>query len=232
MSTRRGQPDAKATTPRHRRGAKPLRFLLVDDHTVVRHGLRDILAKGLPDVTFGEAQSAQQMLEQVWQHTWDGIIMDVTMPGRNGLDALSDVKRACPKTPVLVLSMHGEDHYAVRALRAGAAGYLTKDKAPEELVVAVTRILSGRRYISAALAEQLADEAAGGNERLPHHKLTQREFQILCLLASARTMKEIADELSLSTKTVSTHHVRILDKMGMTRDAELVRYALDHRLIE
>ena len=226
MKAKSKQPLKQAT-----RG-KSLRLLIVDDHSVVRHGLREILARGFPGAEFGEAHRVSEMLERVWREPWDGIIIDITMPGRSGLDALCDLKQATPKTPVLVLSMHGEDQYAVRALKAGASGYVTKDKAPEELVSAVTRMVAGGRYVSATLAEKLAADLVAPSERLPHESLSQREFQVLCLLAKARTLKEIASELSLSDKTVSTYHVRLLEKMGMTRDAQLVRYALDHQLIE
>ena len=232
MRSKESMPVPKVKSPCAEAGMSPVRLLIVDDHAVVRHGLREILVKGFPDAMFGEASDTPQMLEQVWQHQWEGIIMDVTMPGRSGLDALSEVKRARPETPVLVLSMHSEDQYAIRALRAGASGYLTKDRAPEELVAAVRRMLAGGRYVSASLAEQLAGEVAGGRHRSPHETLSEREFQVLCMLARARSIKEIAAELSLSVKTVSTYHVRLLEKMKMTREAELVRYAVEHRLIE
>jgi two-component system invasion response regulator UvrY len=230
MSSRRSAPPTAENNGTS--ACRTLRFLVVDDHAVVRHGLREILAKGFRGAIFGEASSAPQMLQQVWEHPWDAVTMDVTMPGRSGLDALSELKRDRPDLPVLVLSMHGEDQYAIRALRAGAAAYLTKDRAPEELVAAMTCVLEGRRYVSLSLAEKLASEVAGGRERLPHDTLSERELQVLCMLARARTIKEIAAELSLSVKTVSTYHVRLLEKMKMTRDAELVRYAVNHRLVE
>ena len=231
MSSKRRQAPPQATD-RSEATAGSVRLLIVDDHAVVRQGLQRILAEGFPGAVFGEASSAAQMLEQVWKATWDGIIMDVTMPGRSGVDALSEVKQARPETPVLVLSMHGEDLYAIRALKAGASGYLTKDKAPEELVAAVKRMLAGGRYVSASLAEQLAGQVAGVHERRPHEALSERELQVLCMLARGRTIKEIAAELSLSVKTVSTYNVRLLEKMKMTRTAELIRYALHHRLID
>ena len=212
--------------------ASALRLLIVDDHAVVRRGLKDILRDGFPQATFAEARDAAEMMDQLWKHPWDAVILDITMPGRSGLDALKDVKHDCPKTPVLVLSMHNEDQYAVRALKAGAAGYVTKDKAPEELVTAVTKVLAGRKYVSALLAEKLADVLSAPDDQLPHERLSEREFEVLCLLARARTIKEIAAELSLSVKTVSTYHVRLLSKMDMTRDAELVRYAIDHQLVD
>ena len=209
-----------------------LRLLIVDDHIVVRRGLRDILSSGFPSATFSEARNAAEMLEKARQQPWSAIIMDITMPGRNGLDALRDLKLIQPSVPVLILSMHDEDQYAVRALKAGASGYVTKDKAAEELVAAVTRVLEGRKYVSASLAERLAGELISPGNRPPHEQLSERELQVLCALARAHTIKEIAAELSLSVKTVSTYHVRLLAKMGMTRDAELVRYALQHRLVE
>jgi len=212
--------------------ARPLQVLIVDDHLVVRRGLKDILSKGFPHASFAEAQNVAEALELVWGNPLDATIMDITMPGRSGLEALSDIKRAQPKMPVLVLSMHDEDQYAVRALKAGAAGYVTKDKAPEELITALTKVLAGGRYVSASLAEKLAGDVATPSIPAPHERLSEREFQVLGLIAKGRTIKEIGAELSLSVKTVSTYHVRLLEKMEMTRDAELIRYAIDHRLIE
>lgn len=211
---------------------KELRLLIVDDHMVVRRGLKEILSTGFPSAIFSEARNAGEMLEKARQQAWTAIIMDITMPGRSGLDALRELKQTQPGVPVLILSMHDEDQYAVRALKAGAAGYVTKDKAAEELVTAVTRVLEGRKYVSANLAERLAGEVAAPRMQLPHEQLSEREFQVLCSLARARTIKEIAAELSLSVKTVSTYHVRLRAKMGMTRDAELVRYAVRHGLVE
>jgi len=219
-----------STPPNEERSV--VRLLIVDDHMVVRRGLIDILRAGFPTAVFTEARDATEMLEKVRQRNWSAVITDVTMPGRSGIDALRELKQTQPAVPVLVMSMHGEDQYAVRALKAGASGYVTKDKAAEELVMALTRVLEGRKYVSTQLAERLAGELTAPAGHLPHEQLSEREFQVLCSLAKARTIKEIAAELSLSVKTVSTYHVRLLTKLGMTRDAELVRYAIDHRLVE
>lgn len=217
--------------PKAARATTAPRLLIVDDHAVIRRGLVEILKDGFPTAVFGEARDVRGMMDQVSCGTWDIVILDITMPGRSGLDALIDIKKAASKTAVLILSMHDENQYAVRALKAGASGYVTKDHAPEELVIAVGRVLDGRKYVSASLAEKFANDVGAPAGQLPHEKLSEREFQVLCLLAKGSTIKEIGAVLRLSVKTVSTYHVRLLQKMSMNRDAELVRYAVDHQLL-
>jgi DNA-binding NarL/FixJ family response regulator len=212
-------------------GKGPVRVLIADDHAVVRRGVKDILREGFPRAVFGEAQDAAQTLDLVRKEKWDLLILDITMPGRGGLDVLIELRRLRVKLPVLVLSMHHEKQYAVRVLKSGAAGYVTKDKAPEQLVIAVSKVLAGGKYVSPELGEALVDDLSLSDKPL-HENLSEREFQVMCMLAQAKTLKEVADELFLSIKTVSTYHVRLLEKMQMTRDAELVRYAIEHQLVE
>jgi DNA-binding NarL/FixJ family response regulator len=222
-------PGVAASTPRE---ASSLGILIADDHAIFRRGLRDILIERFPEASFGEADTAQGVLELVWKRKWDLLVLDISMPGRSGLDVLKDVKQAQPRLPVLVLSMHPEDQYAVRVLKAGAAGYLTKVNVPEEMVRAVTKVLAGGRYVSGALAERLAAELSTGGTKLPHETLSDREFQLLRRIAAGKTVKEIAGELSLSVQTVSTYRARVLTKLHLHTTAELMRYALDHRLAD
>ena len=209
-----------------------MRILIADDHAVVRHGLKQILADEFKRAVFGEARNAQEALNRVWKGAWDVMILDITMPGRSGLEILGEIRRSAPGLPVLILSMHPENQFAVRVLKSGAAGYLTKDSAPEELVGAVRKILGGGRYVSAALAEKLASYVAGNSHKPPQESLSDREFQVLRLIASGKIVSEIAAELSLSVKTISTYRSRILEKMGLRNNAELMRYAIQHQLVE
>lgn len=209
-----------------------MRILLVDDHAVVRRGLKQILVEEFPIAVIGEASDAPTAVELIRQETWELVILDVTMPGRSGLEALGDIRHMRPSLPVLVLSMHAEDQLAVRMLKAGAAGYVTKDNAPEALVGAVRRVLTGGRYISEQLAEQLVLEMQRDDAKPLHERLSDREFEVLRAVAAGKTVTQIASDLSLSTKTVSTYRTRLLEKMGMASNAELTRYALTHRLLE
>ena len=183
-------------------------------------------------VTFGEAKTAAETVEFVRRQHWDVVILDISMPGKSGLDILDDIKRLRPRTPVLLLTMHPEEQYARRALKAGAAGYLTKDSVPDELTTAIKKIVGGGRYISATLAEKLAVDLRRGADVPLHELLSDREFQVLRMLASGKTVKEMAEELSLSVKTVSTYRGRILEKTGMKTNAELIRYALESQLVD
>jgi two-component system invasion response regulator UvrY len=210
--------------------ANPIRILIADDHSVFRHGLRDILARHFLGAEFGEANTAQGALEQVWKQPWSVVVLDVSMPGRSGVEVLKEIKSAQPRLPVLMLSMHPEDQYAVRVLQAGAAGYVTKLGAPQELVQAIEKVLSGGKYISPATAEKLVNRMHSGAGLAPHEKLSNREFQILRLLASGKPVKAIAADLSVSVQTVSTHRTRTLKKLGLRTTSELIRYAMDHRL--
>ncbi len=209
-----------------------IRVLIADDHAILRRGLIEILKCGLKDGVYGEAEDAQQTLAQVQSHDWDLVILDVTMPGRSGVDVLADLKRTRRKLPVLVLSMHPEDQYGKRVLRAGASGYLNKDSAPEELIEAIRRVLAGGRYVSPALAEVLALDLGRGGDQPPHERLSDRELEVLRLMGSGKTVSQIAEVLHLSVTTVSTYRARILEKMNLTTTGELMSYALRHRLAD
>ena len=209
-----------------------MRILIADDHAVVRQGLKQILADKFPAAEFGEAGNAGEVMDFVWKQEWDIAVLDITMPGRSGLDALKDLRQARPKLPVLVLSAHPEDQYAMRVLKAGASGYMTKDRAPEELVEAVKKVLDGGKYVSPMLAEKLAVHLQTDTERPVHETLSDREFQVLRMIATGKALKEIAAELSLSEKTVGTYHTRLLEKMRMHSDVELTRYAIESRLVD
>jgi two-component system invasion response regulator UvrY len=209
-----------------------MRVLIADDHAVFRRGLRETLAEAFSRVTFGEAKTAQETLEHVRRLEWDVVILDISMPGKSGLDILDELKRSRPKLPILLLSMHPEEQFARRALKAGAAGYLTKESVPEELKEAVKKVAAGGRYVSATLAEKLALDLRAGADTPIHELLSAREFQVLRMIASGKTVKDIAEEIALSVKTVSTYRARILDKTGMKTNAELIRYALQTQLVD
>lgn len=209
-----------------------MKILLADDHAVVRHGLKQILAEKFKRAAFGEARNAQEALDLVWKESWDVVVLDITMPGRSGLEVLREIKKSRPKLPVLVLSMHPENQFAVRVLKRGAAGYMTKESAPEELVGAIQKVVAGGRYVSNALAERLAIYLAVDTQKPAQELLSDREFQVLQLIASGKIVSEIAQELSLSVKTISTYRTRILEKMGLRNNAELMHYAMQHQLVE
>ena len=199
---------------------------------MVRKGLRHILADKFRRAEFGEARNAHEALTRIWREKWDVVVLDITLPGRSGLEVLREIKHGKPKLPVLVLSMHPEDQFALRVLKSGASGYMTKESAPEELVGAINKVLAGGRYVSASLAEKMAHYLAVDTGKPPHERLSDREFQVMRLISSGKTVREIAEENSLSVKTVRTYRQRILEKMGLKRDAELTRYALKHQLVE
>lgn len=209
-----------------------LRVLVVDDHPFFRRGVKDILAEGFDAVKIGECGNAHEMLESVRVKKWDLVVMDISMPGRSGPEALKELKRECPTLPVLVMSMHPEDQYAVRMFKAGADGYLTKASAPEELVKAIKKVLGGGQYVSPSLGEKLALTVKTENEKVPHERLSDREYQVLCLIASGKTVSEIADAIHLSVTTISTYRGRILEKMHMKNNAELTRYAIQHGVVQ
>jgi len=206
-------------------------ILVVDDHAVVRQGVRQILSEQFRDATIGEAASAQEMMEQLRLHNWDVVVLDVGMPGKSGLDALKEVKQASPKLPVLVLSAYPEDQLARRMLKAGAAGYLNKDSAPNELVRALRKILGGGKFVSAAVAELLASNLDDHFEKPLHEQLSDREYQVMCLIAVGRSLKEIADDLCVGISTINTYRARILEKMQMRNNTELTHYAIENRLV-
>ena len=207
-----------------------MRVLIIDDHRVVRRGLRDVLAEEFAELAIGEAANQSEALEQVWKQEWDIVLLDIGLPGRNGFDLLVDLKQARPRLPVIVISMYPEEHFAVRAIKCGASSYLTKETASDELNKAVTRVLGGAKYIPPSLGEKLARNIESGDQKR-HEALSNREFQVMCMLATGRTVKEIAGELCLSIKTISTYRTRTLEKMQLTSNAELMRYAATHRLI-
>jgi two-component system invasion response regulator UvrY len=209
-----------------------LRILIVDDHPIVRHGLKQTLADAADVGEICEAANGHEALDLVRQRDWDAVVLDIGLPGRGGIDILKDIKRERPRLPVLILSMHPEDQYAIRALRAGAGGYLTKEAATEKLLEAIRRIIAGRRFISPDLAERLAFELTEDNAGPPHASLSDREFEVLRLIATGLAAGDIAERLSLSVKTVSTYRARILEKMRMKNNAELMQYVLTNRLIE
>ncbi|SPE50921.1 Two component transcriptional regulator, LuxR family [Verrucomicrobia bacterium] len=208
-----------------------VRILIADDHAVVREGLKQILAEEFPQTEFCGSATIPETLESLRQRRWDLLLLDLFMPDGGGLEVLQDVRQNHPLLPVLVLSSAPEEELAVRVLRAGASGYLDKQTAPEHLVQAVRKILGGGRYVSATLAEQLATEAGRGGQAL-HEKLSDREFQVLHSVVAGRSLKQIADELSLSVKTIRTFHARLLQKLRLQNDVDLVHYALEHRLVE
>jgi len=210
-----------------------IRVLIADDHAIVREGLKQILAETPDLVVAGEARDGAEALKRVREHRYEVIVLDITMPGRSGLDLLKDLKVEKPEVPVIVLSVHPEEQYAVRVLRAGAAGYLTKLRAPEELVAAIRQVAGGRKYITTSVGEKLArelEEDAG--EGPPHERLSDREFQVMLMTASGKAVKEIARELLLSPKTVSTYHSRVLEKLRLCSNAELTRYVIEHQLLD
>jgi DNA-binding NarL/FixJ family response regulator len=206
-------------------------FLLVDDHPIVRRGTKQLLEEAYPQARVIEVDSGEAAVAAVQQQVWDLIVLDLSLPGMGGLEALERIRRAREGARVLVLSMHGEDQFALRALRSGAAGYLTKEHAVDQLLEAAARVLAGGRWLSPALAESLALQMASEQTGPAHARLSSREFRVMCLLASGRSVGRIADDLSLSVKTVSTYRARVLDKMQMMNNAELTRYCLENRLI-
>lgn len=208
-----------------------IRILIADDHTVVRRGVKEIVSEEPDMVVAGEVHSAQEVLELVRTQQWDVLVLDISMPGRSGLDVLKELKQERPRLPVLVLSMHPEDQYAVRVLKMGAAGYLSKASTSEELVKAIRKVVARGRYVSPSLAEKLAVDLASNDERPPHETLSSREYQVLCLIGSGKGVTEIAAELSLSVKTISMYRARILEKMNMKNNAELMFYAIQTRLV-
>jgi two-component system, NarL family, invasion response regulator UvrY len=208
-----------------------IKILIADDHPVVRQGLKQILAETRDIVVADEAASGQEVMKKVTKNDYDVILLDISMPGRNGLDILRELKSKRPKAAVLILSIYPEDQYAVRVLKLGAAGYLTKESVPEELITAIRKVAQGRKYISATLAEKLAVDLELNAEKPVHENLSDREYQVLCMISSGKRLKEIAEELSLSIKTISTYRTRILDKMKLRNNAELIRYALQNNLV-
>lgn len=208
-----------------------MKILLADDHPVVRKGLRQILQEEFPGAYIGEVSDGEALIRRVIAEDWDVVVTDLMMPGRSGLEALEQVKKIKPKLPVVVISIHSEELYALRALKAGASGYLKKDMAPEELVKAITVVLSGKQYITSAVAETLTFLVVNERERPPHELLSDREFEVFKMLAVGKTVSEISETLSLSVSTISTYKVRILTKMNLKTNADLTMYAAKTNLL-
>jgi two-component system invasion response regulator UvrY len=208
-----------------------IKVLVADDHAVVRRGLRQILAETSDIMVGGEAPTAHDVQRLVREQRWDVVVLDINLPGGSGIELLADIRRERPEVPVLILTVYSEEQYAVRAIKAGAAGFLTKESAPDKLIEAVRKVASGGKYVSAELAETLASMLAGEGKGAPHELLSDREFEILKLLASGKTVSQIAQDLSLSVKTVSTHRTRLLKKMSMKTNAELMHYAVRAGLV-
>ena len=207
------------------------RILLADDHEIVRKGLRQMLAEAFPGAVFGEASDAAEAVRKVRESDWDVAVLDISLPDRSGLEALSEIRKMRPKLPVVVLSMYAEEQFAIRAMRAGAAGYVTKRKAAGEIVAAVKKALAGGRYLTPSLAAKLGGEIGLDAAQVPHQRLSNREFEVFLLLASGRTVKSIAEQLHVSVQTVSTHRTRLLEKMKMKTNADLTGYAVLERLL-
>jgi two-component system, NarL family, invasion response regulator UvrY len=207
-----------------------MRVLIADDHAVVRRGLKQILLDEYGALEVGEAGDAHETLRLAREEPWDIVVLDISMPDRSGLEVLKELKQTRPRLPVLILTTHPEEQYAVRVLKAGAAGYMTKESAPEHLVEAVRKVTAGGRYITPTLADLLVTQITGA-EKPPHENLSDREFQVLRLIASGKTVGQIAEELSLSSNTVSTYRARVLEKMGMRTNAELTHYAISNGLV-
>ncbi|HRJ31089.1 MAG TPA: response regulator transcription factor [Cyclobacteriaceae bacterium] len=208
-----------------------MRILLVDDHTIVRKGIAQLLLEQYPQAEIKEACSGQEALQQIMQSAWSIILLDVSMPGRNGIDVLKQIRSLQINTPVLMLSMHPEEQYAIRALKAGASGFLNKERTTEELFEAIYRILLGKKYITASLAERIAENLTDQQHLPTHAALSDRELQVLQLLASGKTVSEVAEEIFLNINTISTYRSRILRKLSLQNNAELMRYALENGLV-
>jgi len=209
-----------------------MKILIADDHAVVREGLKQILSESSEMVVTAEASTGPEVLEEIGKDDFDLVVLDIAMPGRGGLDILKEIKNKKPRLPVLILSMYPEEQYAVRVLKAGASGYMTKESAPHELVKAIQQISKGKKYVSPSLAEKLALDLEITTGRPLHESLSDREYQVMCMIASGKTLKEIAEQLSLSIKTISTYRSRILEKMNMKSNAELTHHAIKNRLVD
>ena len=208
-----------------------MRILCVDDHAIFRQGVKQILAQYDRQVKIGEAATAEAAMQLARESRWDAVILDLSLPDRSGLQVLTDLKREQPELPVIVLSMHAEDEYAIRALRIGASGYVTKESAPEELVAALQKVMRGGRYMTPALAEKIAfSYASPATNEKAHHSLSEREMEVLQLIGAGKSLKEIAAMLSLSVKSVGTYRARVLEKMAMSTNADLIRYVIENNL--
>ena len=209
-----------------------IKILIIDDHAIVREGLKQILVE-TPDLEVaGEANDGQEALERLRADHWDVVVLDISLPGANGLVVLQQIKNQFPEVPVLILSIHAEEQYALRALKAGAAGYLTKETVPQELVTAIQKVAGGGKYVSPSLMEKMVSDLGKDLKKALHETLSDREFQVLCMIATGKGLTEIAEDLDLSVKTVSTHRTRMLKKMRLKNNAELIHYAIRHGLVK
>lgn len=208
-----------------------IKILIVDDHAIVREGLKQILSETPDMAVTGEANNGQEALEKIWHNKFDVVLLDISMPGRNGLEILKQMKHDKPALHILILSVAPEEQYAVRALKAGASGYLTKESTPNELIEAVRKVSGGKKYVSSSLAERLACHLEAKSEDSLHESLSDREYEVMCMIASGKAVKEIAENLCLSAKTISTYRSRIMEKMEMKNNAQLTHYAISNRLV-
>jgi DNA-binding NarL/FixJ family response regulator len=209
-----------------------IRALIIDDHEIVRRGLKQVFGDEFSDLEIGEAENSRAALELITTQDWDIVLLDINIPGRNGLEALGEIKRLRPRTPVLVVSAYPEEEFAIRSFKLGASGYLSKSNAADEVAVAARKVMAGGRYVTGWLAEKLAAALGGDLQQAPHDSLSSRELEVLRLVARGRTIKEIAADLALSEKTVGTYRARVSKKMGLATNVELARYALQHHLVE
>jgi two-component system, NarL family, invasion response regulator UvrY len=209
-----------------------IRVLIADDHPLVRQGMKQILSETSDMVIVGEADDGAQAIQLARQTAWDVFLLDVSMPQRSGIDTLKQLKKEFPRLPVLILSMHPEELFAVRALKAGASGYLTKFSAPEQLVNAIRQVATGKKYVSPAVALQLAEAISDDTSKPAHERISDREFQVLTLIASGKTLTQIADLINIGVPTVSTYRARLLEKMNLKSTAELIRYGVEHGLVD
>ena len=209
-----------------------IKIVIADDHEIVRAGLKQIIADEEDMEVAGESNSGEKLIELIKKNEYDVVLLDLKMSGMNGIEVMKHIKTIKPSIPVIVLSMHAEDQYAVRTIKAGASGYITKETAGDNLIAAVKKVVAGGKYISPTLAETLADSIAGGGSELPHEQLTDREFQVLCMIASGKTVSEIGAELFLSVKTISTYRQRILEKMSMKNNSELTHYVIKNNILD
>jgi two-component system, NarL family, invasion response regulator UvrY len=212
--------------------SEKIRVLIADDHAIVRQGFKQIFSETGDLLVAGEADDGVDALQLARENAWDVFLLDISMPNRNGIDTLKQLKREFPRLPVLILSMHPEEQYALRALKAGASGYLTKQSAPDQLVTAIRQVAQGKKYVSPGVAQQLVDAIADDTEKLPHERITDREYQVLVLIAKGKPLTQVADELNLGVATVSTYRARLLEKMGLKSTAELIHYGLRHGLVD
>ena len=212
--------------------SEKIRVLIADDHAIVRQGFRQIFSETEDLEIAGEADDGAAALDLARKVGWDVFLLDITMPNHNGIDTLKQLKREFPRLPVLILSMHPEEQYALRALKAGASGYLTKQSAPDQVVTAIRQVADGKKYVSPGVAQQLAEAISDDVDKLPHERITDREYQVLVLIARGRPLTQIADELNLGVATVSTYRARLLEKMGLKSTAELIHYGMRHGLVD